>query len=132
MYLYKDGKDLSIIIGTMNTFDMGTEINRSTCGFIKSQAVDGIRMTAMSGWKGHPKCHSVLNPVKYTQIVRDVAKQLNFHLPSDRWDNGNKGPPTEEEKGRFKACHIVCYDFHGISACLADHEVGKEVIGVVD
>ncbi|KAK0646718.1 hypothetical protein B0T16DRAFT_493645 [Cercophora newfieldiana] len=106
VFLYKDGWQLGIIIGTMETFNMGTEINRSTSGFIRSKTVEGIRMTAMSGWTCKPKSPLVLDPAKYTVLVQAVAKQLNFDLPPDRWDNGNKGPPTEEQKGRFKACHI--------------------------
>jgi len=88
---------------------MGSDINRSTCGFIRSQEIAGIRQVAMSGWSGkNPASPWVLDPVKYTQIVRDVAKNLEFHLPADRWDNGNKGVATAEQKGRFVACHIVC------------------------
>jgi hypothetical protein len=106
-FLVRNGREMQIIIGNIETFDMGSAIHRSTCGFIRSEALPGIRMTAMSGWSGSPRSNLALNPVKYTQLVREVAAQLGFVLPADRWDNGNRGPPTAEQIGRFRACHIV-------------------------
>ncbi|KAK0623664.1 hypothetical protein B0T14DRAFT_602205, partial [Immersiella caudata] len=105
-FIVRNGREMQIVIGRIETFDMGSAINRSTCGFIRSEALPGIRMTAMSGWSGTPKSTLALDPVKYTQLVREVAAQLGFVLPADRWDNGNRGPPTAEQIGRFRACHI--------------------------
>lgn len=107
VFTYHNGNQL-VMLKSMATIDLGQATNRSTTGFISSKLVVGVRMTAISGWVG-PKnrSRSVLYNPLYTQLVRDVAGLLDFHLPPDRWDSGYK-KPLEEHKGRFNACHIVC------------------------
>lgn len=84
------------------------DIDRSTCGSIRSQQVEGVRITTKSGWSHKNSASAgVLDSTKYTQLVREVAKYMDFHLPPDRYDNGNQGPPKEEDKGRYMACHAV-------------------------
>lgn len=106
-FMYHKGNEL-VILKPMATADLGQATNRSTTGFIRSKLVSGVRMAAISGWVGpRNRSRSVLYNPLYTQLVRDIAGHLDFHLPPDRWDSGYK-KPLEEHKGRFNACHIVC------------------------
>ncbi|KAK4114953.1 hypothetical protein N656DRAFT_795661 [Canariomyces notabilis] len=61
-------------------------------------------MAATSGWKDTGKSNNwVLNNDKYTKLVMDVAKFLDFNLKESYRDKNGQALP--EDEGRFHACH---------------------------
>ena len=106
-YIMHEGKD-RIVLAEISRITIGRNIERATSGWINSDAVPGIRMSAMSGWTQEASHGDhLLDSEDYTARVFKTAALLKVHLPSHRWDNGWK-PALPHQQGRFNACHIVC------------------------
>jgi hypothetical protein len=82
------------------------QLERATTGVIFSLANPRVKMAATSGWKDTGKSHNrALNNDKYTKLVMDVAKFLDFNLKESYRDKNGQALP--EDEGRFHACHAV-------------------------
>ena len=72
-----------------------------------SELDPGIRMVSLSGWVSTKDMSPwVLNPEKYTNLVREVSTRYGFNLLAHKFDNGYK-KAVPEHRGRYRASEVV-------------------------
>ncbi|KAL2020843.1 hypothetical protein VTK56DRAFT_7936 [Thermocarpiscus australiensis] len=103
----KIGEDL-VVLKSETTFKFKTgnrSLKKAASGFITSATTPTEKVAATSGWKANQaRGLNVLDNAKYTRLVRDVAKFLNFQITGNQRDASRKHGP--EDNGLFHACHV--------------------------
>lgn len=77
--------------------------HQSTHGFIAGPEDNFPRAFAMSGWKHSNSASKVLPNGIFTQLVRDAAEYLGFHLPPQPFDSPQRTEVAPGDVGRYFA-----------------------------